>query len=91
MLTALSHFFHSRKMREDMGRNLEPQIERSFMTDQENYLTPLELIKRYKNSISLRTLANWRSNGDGPNYTKIGGKVLYSIADVIQWEKHRRK
>lgn len=32
------------------------------------------------------TLANWRSRGKGPKYTKIGG-ILYDWADVYEWEK----
>lgn len=54
------------------------------------YLTPAELCSRYKRAISQRTLANWRSKGEGPEYTKIGGKVLYSLEDVTAWEKTRR-
>lgn len=53
------------------------------------YLTPAELVLRYKSSITTRTLANWRSNGDGPSYTKIGGRVLYPVASVTQWETNR--
>ncbi len=54
------------------------------------YLTPKELCHRYKRAVSERTLANWRSKREGPAYTKIGGKVLYLIRDVIDWEGKRR-
>lgn len=53
------------------------------------YLTPAELVARYKSAITIRTLANWRSTGDGPRYTKIGGKVLYPVEAVIEWERNR--
>lgn len=53
------------------------------------YLTPAELVNRYKNTITLRTLANWRCSGDGPSYTKIGGRVLYPVAAVVKWETVR--
>ena len=53
------------------------------------YLTPSELVERYKRTITIRTLANWRSIGDGPQYTKIGGRVLYSLDGVISWEAAR--
>lgn len=33
--------------------------------------------------ISARTLANWRSQGIGPKYQKIGGRVVYHIEDVM--------
>lgn len=55
------------------------------------YLTPLELAARYKGSITVRTLANWRSTGHGPKFTKIGGRVLYPVDAVVEWEKSRTK
>lgn len=58
------------------------------MTNDE-YLTPVELVARYKGAITIRTLANWRSSGDGPAYTKVGGRVLYSAESVMNWERAR--
>lgn len=55
------------------------------------YLTPKELSDRYKGQISQRTLANWRSSGEGPKFTKIGGRVLYPIQSVEEWERKRTK
>jgi hypothetical protein len=55
------------------------------------YFTPNELAARYKNSITVRTLANWRSTGNGPRFTKIGGRVLYPVDAVIEWERSRTK
>lgn len=56
----------------------------------EGYLTPSELASRWKDTITLKTMANWRSQGDGPPYTKIGGRVMYRLTDVIKWEDSRR-
>lgn len=53
------------------------------------YLTPAELVERYKRTITIRTLANWRSIGEGPKYTKIGGRVLYPVDGVMAWEAAR--
>lgn len=53
------------------------------------YLTPGELSARFRGEISVRTLANWRVLGTGPKYTKIGGRVLYPIAEVQAWEAAR--
>ncbi len=53
------------------------------------YLTPSELVARYKQTITIRTLANWRSTGEGPRYTKIGGRVLYPTNAVTEWENAR--
>lgn len=59
------------------------------MTLPAHYLTPTELVERYKKAITLRTLANWRCSGDGPSYTKIGGRVLYPSEAVTKWETGR--
>lgn len=59
------------------------------MTTTGNYMTPRELVERYRDAITIRTLANWRSTGEGPRYTKIGGRVLYPVDAVNQWEAER--
>lgn len=56
-----------------------------------HYLTPKELSERYKNKITIRTLANWRSSGEGPKFTKIGGRVLYHLDKIMEWEAKRTK
>jgi hypothetical protein len=55
------------------------------------YLTPQDLCDRYKNKIAPRTLANWRSEGSGPAFTKIGGRVLYALDAIRRWERKRTK
>lgn len=54
------------------------------------YLTPKELAARYGGAIAPKTLANWRSQGKGPPYVKLGGRVVYALHDVLEWEKSRR-
>ena len=54
-----------------------------------NFMTPEQLVQRYKGTISVKTLANWRTKGGGPEYTKIGGKIMYSLAAVKAWESRR--
>lgn len=53
------------------------------------WLTPEELVKRWRGTITLRTLANWRSCKEGPKPTKIGGKILYRLDVVEAWETIR--
>lgn len=50
------------------------------------FLSPIELSDRWGGRISPRTLANWRSQGLGPAYTKVGGAVLYPVKSVDDWE-----
>lgn len=58
-------------------------------TDDE-FLTPRELSARYKNLISERTLANWRSTRQGPTFVKVGGRVMYPVGAVTDWEASRQ-
>lgn len=54
------------------------------------YLSPDEVSARYNGRISVRTLANWRSSGtSGPPFTKIGGRILYPKAKLLEWEQKR--
>jgi predicted DNA-binding transcriptional regulator AlpA len=53
------------------------------------FLTPKELTERWVGSVSVRTLANWRSYGDGPRFVKLGGRVAYKVTDVEEWERSR--
>jgi len=52
------------------------------------YLTQQELALRWR--ISHRTLERWRWLKTGPYFTKLGGKVRYSLADVEAYERRRR-
>lgn len=54
------------------------------------FLTPYDLHRRWGRAISLKTLANWRSLGYGPPYSKMGGRVLYRAADILTWENQHR-
>ena len=51
-----------------------------------SYLTPAELAERWRNVVSLSTLDNWRSQQRGPRWFKAGGRVLYPVTEVVQFE-----
>jgi hypothetical protein len=48
------------------------------------YLRPNELADRWH--ISWKTLARWRWTGDGPQFLKASGKVLYRLEDIEAYE-----
>ena len=50
------------------------------------FLTPRQLTDRWRGAITTGTLANWRSKGLGPNYVKLGGRVVYQLDQVEAWE-----
>lgn len=50
-------------------------------------LTPAEVVARWNGAYSVGTLANWRSQGIGPAFVKIAGRVLYPLADVQAYEE----
>lgn len=53
------------------------------------FFTPEELVERYNNKITVRTLANWRSAGVSPPYTKVGGRIVYPVDELLKWEASR--
>ena len=71
-------------------RSSKPETERKrSASDAVMYLTQRELARRWR--MSERTLERWRSHGLGPRYTKIVGKVIYSVEDVeIHEAQHKR-
>lgn len=50
------------------------------------YLQPRELAERWRGVVTLSTLDNWRSQNRGPRFVKIGGRVLYPVAEVEAYE-----
>ena len=48
------------------------------------HLNQIDLSRRW--SISPRTLERWRWLKSGPRYLKIGGRVVYRLADVEAFE-----
>jgi Helix-turn-helix domain len=58
------------------------------LTDQaaKQFLSPADVSSRYQGNISVRTLANWRSQGTGPAFTKIGGSIMYPLSRLLEWE-----
>jgi hypothetical protein len=53
------------------------------------HLTQFELAERWR--ISPRTLERWRWLRLGPQFLKIGGRVVYLIADIEDYEAAKRK
>jgi predicted DNA-binding protein (UPF0251 family) len=52
---------------------------------QRHCLNQKELARRW--GISHRTLERWRYTGQGPVFLKLGGRVLYRLADVETFEQ----
>ena len=51
---------------------------------QRHCLNQKELARRW--GISHRTLERWRYGGQGPAFLKLGGRVLYRLADIEAFE-----
>ena len=51
----------------------------------ETYLNQIDLARRWR--ISPRTLERWRWLREGPRYLKLGGRVLYRVADIEAFEQ----
>ncbi len=48
------------------------------------HLTAYDLAQRWQ--LKNRTIDRWRSEGGGPRYLKIGGRVMYRLEDVEAYE-----
>lgn len=48
-------------------------------------INQMELAVRWR--ISHRTLERWRWTGEGPKYLKVGGRVVYRVADIEAYEQ----
>jgi predicted site-specific integrase-resolvase len=53
------------------------------------HLKQRELADRW--NISPRTLERWRWVGEGPQFIKIGGRVVYRLEDVEAYERNQRR
>ena len=60
-----------------------PNEEKAKMS--EACLNQIDLARRWK--ISPRTLERWRWLREGPRYLKLGGRVLYRVADIEAYEQ----
>ena len=50
------------------------------------YLTQSELSERWNNTIKVGTLRNWRNQGKGPSFVKLGSKAVYPLVEVEKYE-----
>ena len=48
------------------------------------HLNQVHLARRW--NLSVRTLEKWRSIDKGPDYLKIGGRVIYRLEDIETFE-----
>lgn len=49
------------------------------------HMNQMELAERWR--ISPRTLERWRWIGDGPRFVKLGGRVVYRLCDIEEYEQ----
>ncbi|ALV45806.1 hypothetical protein MB46_10275 [Arthrobacter alpinus] len=52
------------------------------------FLTPADVAEALQ--IPVGTLANWRSAGKGPRFSRFGGLVRYDPDDVAAWLAEQR-
>jgi predicted site-specific integrase-resolvase len=51
------------------------------------HLSQTELAARW--NISHRTLERWRWTGEGPQFIKLGGRVVYRLEDIEAYESEK--
>ena len=52
--------------------------------DGTEHLSEKRLARRW--GLSHRTLERWRETGEGPHFLKIGGRVVYRMAEIEAFE-----
>ena len=45
---------------------------------------------KYLGPVAVRTLQDWRCNGSGPAYAKLGKRVAYAVTDLDAYLAARR-
>lgn len=50
-----------------------------------------DLISRWRGQVKATTLATWRSRRLGPPYVKVGGRVLYPLRGLEEYEKRNTR
>lgn len=56
-------------------------------TAAQEFLTPTQLVARWGNAVGIGTLANWRNQGRGPKFVRLGAKIGYRLSDVEAYEQ----
>lgn len=51
------------------------------------HLSQSDLATRWR--MSMRTLERWRWLGEGPRFIKLGGRVVYRLADIEAFEAEK--
>ena len=77
----MSEFLFHRSLQEKEIERIRPT---SSAGQPVRHLNQIELSRRW--SMSPRTLERWRWLGEGPPYLKIGGKILYRLEDIENFE-----
>ncbi len=54
----------------------------------ENLLSEAEAAPRI--GVKPKTLANWRTLGEGPKFIRAGRRIVYDPADIEAWKETRR-
>lgn len=57
---------------------------------QVDFLTPTQLVGRWGGAVKLGTLANWRAQGKGPAFVKVGARVIYKVEAIEAWEAQQK-
>lgn len=61
---------------------------KDMVQTQERYLTTEQVSTMI--GVTVETLNHWRCDKKGPDYYKVGGKVVYAYKDVIAYMESRR-
>lgn len=62
-------------------------IERATPPGGHVWLSPADLVARWRDARSEKTLRNWRSARIGPPWHDFGAGALYRLDEIEEWER----
>ena len=60
-----------------------PETSAERVDPEQRYMTAEQVTRELP--VAKATLAKWRWNGTGPNYVKLGARVMYRRVDLDAW------
>lgn len=85
--TLLRSFSSSRTQKTEVQSPVRQRYSETRTMTEPKFLTTKEVADRYRGTISIGTLKNWRSLRIGPSFVKLGKTILYPIEHLERWDQ----
>lgn len=83
----LRSFSSSRTRKAEVQSPVRQRYSETRTMTEPKFLTTKEVADRYRGTISIGTLKNWRSLRIGPSFVKLGKTILYPVEHLDRWDQ----